>query len=312
MDLRRIRTFVTVADHGTVSAAAQILHIAQPALSRQLQELRDEFGVALFEQVGRRLRLTTEGADLLPACRHLLGQAEGVLDHARTLSEGDSGELRVGATPHTIASFFPRFLPRFQRAFPRVRLRTVEAGGYDQWDMLRRGDLHAAVTLLEGRESGFIAHTLPPLVQLVAYRPGGALALPDAPDLADLAGHPLLLLRPGYGTRRVFDAACRMARISPTIVLESASPETLLALAGGGQGIAIVPSTARITVRGLRLVPLHHQGAVLHMEAAVLWNGERRLPRYAPAFNAMMADAARTAMARWLPFAPEDGGATSG
>jgi DNA-binding transcriptional LysR family regulator len=78
MDLKRLRTFVTVADRGTVSGAAQALRITQPALSRQLQDLREEFGVPLFEQVGRRLQLTTEGADLLPTCRSLLTQADTV------------------------------------------------------------------------------------------------------------------------------------------------------------------------------------------------------------------------------------------
>src|SRR5215472_476490 len=101
MDLKRLRTFVTVAEQGTVSSASERLRITQPALSRQLQDLQAEFGVQLFDQVGRRLRLTTEGAELLPTCRTLLRQADDVLEHARSLADGESGELRVGATAHT-------------------------------------------------------------------------------------------------------------------------------------------------------------------------------------------------------------------
>ena len=61
MDLKRLRTFVAVAEQGTVSSAAEMLRITQPALSRQLQDLQAEFGVPLFDQAGRRLRLTAEG-----------------------------------------------------------------------------------------------------------------------------------------------------------------------------------------------------------------------------------------------------------
>src|SRR5215472_6486757 len=104
MDLKRLRTFVTVAEQGTVSSASERLRITQPALSRQLQDLQAEFGVQLFDHVRRRLRLTAEGAELVPTCRSLLSQADNVLEHARSLAHGDSGELNVGASPHMIAS----------------------------------------------------------------------------------------------------------------------------------------------------------------------------------------------------------------
>jgi LysR family transcriptional regulator, cyn operon transcriptional activator len=100
MDLKRLRTFVTVAERGTVSGAAETLRVTQPVLSRQLQYLQAEFGLPLFDQVGRRLRLTTEGAELLKHSRALLGQVDALMEHARSLSEGDSGEFRVGADPH--------------------------------------------------------------------------------------------------------------------------------------------------------------------------------------------------------------------
>ena len=139
MDLKRLRTFVVVAEQGTVSNAAKTLRITQPALSRQLQDLQAEFGVALFDQVGRRLRLTAEGAELVPACRSLLGQADGLLEHARSLAQGDSGELNVGAQAHLIASVFSGFLREFAAKYPRVHVRTVEAGSVDQLEFLRRG-----------------------------------------------------------------------------------------------------------------------------------------------------------------------------
>src|SRR5215467_13655908 len=154
MDLRRLRTFVVVAEQGTVSSAAKTLRITQPALSRQLQDLQGEFGVRLFDHVGRRLRLTAEGAELVPTCRNLLSQADNVLEHARSLAHGDSGELNVGAPPHLIASVFPGFLRQFAAKYPRVRVKTVEAGSVDQLELMRRGELHATVGVLGGKGVG--------------------------------------------------------------------------------------------------------------------------------------------------------------
>lgn len=301
MDLKRLKTFVTVADRGTVTSAAAALRITQPALSRHLQDLQAEFGVPVFEQVGRRLQLTTEGSQLLQASRDLLSQADNLLQHARSLSRGDIGELRVGATSHMIANVFPAFLRRFAARYPGVRVKTVEAGGIDQWELLRRGELHAAVAVLEGREAEFIVHPLPVVSILIARRSRGGASRPSRIDVRDLAGVPLLLLQPGFGTRRVFDAACRLEGVVPDVFLESSTPETLLALARAGHGWAIVPTTAHVDERSLHLARLSFRGKPLTLELAVLWNRERRLPRYAAAFNTVLAEQMRAAIPQFGP-----------
>jgi LysR family nitrogen assimilation transcriptional regulator len=89
MDLKRLRTFVTVAEHGTVSKAAAVLNITQPALSRQIGSLEYEFGFALFERSGRRLLLTPRGEQLLADCRSILARAASLAERAQALRRGD-------------------------------------------------------------------------------------------------------------------------------------------------------------------------------------------------------------------------------
>src|SRR5215510_5230827 len=101
MDLRHLRTFVAVAELGTVSKAALRLRIAQPALSRQIADLEQELGLSLFDRVGRRLVLSGEGEQLLGNCRSLLGYASSLTDQAQQLRRGDSGVIKVAASAHT-------------------------------------------------------------------------------------------------------------------------------------------------------------------------------------------------------------------
>jgi DNA-binding transcriptional LysR family regulator len=242
--------------------------------------------------------LTAEGLELLPASSALLAQSDRLLEHARALSQGDSGELRVGATPHTIANIFPEFLRLFAAEYPRVRVKTVEAAGIDQWELLRRGELHAALTVLEGVEAEFIVHPLPALWFLVAHNSASGLKFGDRVEIRELAAAPLLLMKEGFGTRKVLDAVCRLERVAPNVFMESSTPETLLALARGGHGAAIVPTSARIDGTSLRLAPLFFRGRLLTVEAAVLWHRERRLPRYAEPFSTMLAAHMRAIMPR--------------
>src|SRR5688572_12728509 len=113
MDLRHLRTFVTVAEQGTVSEASLRLRIAQPALSRQINALEEELGVRLFDRVRRRLVLTGEGEQLLADCCNILSAVGSLSERAQLLRRADSGVLRVAATPQMIDGVFSTFLHRY-------------------------------------------------------------------------------------------------------------------------------------------------------------------------------------------------------
>jgi DNA-binding transcriptional LysR family regulator len=169
MDLMRLRTFVTVPELGTVSKAASRLHVSQPALSRQLGDLQQELSLRLFEQVGRRLVLTSEGEQLLGDCRKLLGYATSVSERAQMLRRGDSGVLRVAASPVQIEAVFSTFLHRYTQRYPNVQVQMVEAVGPDILAMLERGGVHLSILLqaLQADDQHFASEPVPP-VELLA------------------------------------------------------------------------------------------------------------------------------------------------
>ena len=293
MDLRRTRTFVTVAELGTVSKAAIHLRTAQPALSRQISELEHETGLKLFDRVGRRLVLTGEGEQLLADCRGLLAYAVALEERAQLLRRGDTGVLKVAASPQVIESVLAKFLHAYKASFPNVQVKLVDAMGWaDIVGMLERGDVHLGQNLaraLQARDRRFASHPLEAVDLLAASHLRMPLGKDGAVDIGRLADHPLLLLDTGYIFRRNFDAACRLAGLQPNIAFESRTPHTLLAMAENGHGVAIIPSALRTHRYKLHISAVTYRGKHLSEPLAMFWDKRRPLPRYATAFCEMLA-----------------------
>src|SRR5256885_13982241 len=129
MNLRNLRTFVGTAEAGSIARAGARLRVSQPAASRQVLALEAELGVRLFDRIGRRLRLTSEGEDLLRQSRRLLVEADLLNARARALKGGQTGILRVGATPMVIENTLSGFMSEYQSRHPGVEVRLVEDGG---------------------------------------------------------------------------------------------------------------------------------------------------------------------------------------
>ena len=287
MDLRRLRTFVIVADQGTVSRAALQLRITQPALSRRISDLERELGLKLFDRVGRRLLLTADGEQLLANCRTALGYVGSVTEQAALLRSGGSGMLKVAAPSIIIEAFFATFLPLYAHRHPKVQIKLIEAVGADTVAMLERGAIHIGVSLLRTVQADdhYIGTCpLPSVEILAACCPSFRLEPGETIDIGRVVSQPLLLLDPSFAARKTFDAICRLADLRPNILIESHTPHTLLALAEAGNGIAIIPSGVQTHRHKLRIVRVTHEGKVLREPLAILWDKRRVLSRHAQEF----------------------------
>jgi DNA-binding transcriptional LysR family regulator len=292
MDLRHAKTFVTVAELGTVSKAAQHLRIAQPALSRQISGLEQDLGIKLFDRVGRRLMLTGEGEQLLGDCRALLNCATAVGERAQQLQHGDKGVLRVAASPQIIEGTISEFLRRYAQHYPKVQVKLIEAIGWaDIVGMLERGDIHLGQNLMRAVQPDdrrFERYLLESVDLLAAHGSTITLGNHGKIEIARLAAYPLLLLDTSYVFRRNFDAACRLAGLEPIIAYESRTPHTLLAMAESGHGVAVIPSAMRTDRHPLRIATVTYRGKPLREPLAIYWDKRRTLPRYATAFCEML------------------------
>jgi LysR family cyn operon transcriptional activator len=244
MNLRQLQTLITIADAGGFAGAAGRLNLSQPAASRQIQALEAELGVLMFDRIGRRLQLTAEGQDIVRRGRRLLQEADSLRDRADALKGGLTGTLRVGASPQNIETVLAPFVARFRSKHPGIEVHFVEDGGARISDRLAHGEVQIVLTTA-GKEL-FFSRLLYPSYALAVVAPSHPLRRRSSVDVSELADEPLLLLHRGFGSRGWFDAACHNADVRPSIVLESAAPHTLMALAANGEGVAIVPSNVSI------------------------------------------------------------------
>jgi DNA-binding transcriptional LysR family regulator len=282
MNLRHLRTFLAIADAGGVRRAATRINLSQPATSRQIHALEAELGVQLFDRIGRRVQLTSAGEDLLQRSRRLLRDAEAISERARALKSGHTGVLRVGATPQLIESMMVGFLARHRRRHPGVEVQLIEDGGIRLPMRLERGDVHLAI-MPEGN-GRFERRLLYPIYVLAVMARSHPLKRRTMLDVLDLEGEPLLLLTRAFGAREWFSVACQAAHIRPDIAFESAAPQTVIALAAGGHGIAVVPQGALIAHANIHAAPLVYRGVPLGRWQTVAWDPQRFLAPFAQRF----------------------------
>src|ERR1700742_1756234 len=162
MELRHLRYFVAVAEEENVTRAAAKLRVAQPAVSRQIHDLEEELGLALFERTAKSLHLTDAGKVFLDEARAVLARADEAMKAVRAVAGGERGELRVGYAPSLTVQILPRALRRFQAEHPQVRVALHDLSTEEMLAGLRenRLDLALMVQPTAGQLRGLKFHEL--------------------------------------------------------------------------------------------------------------------------------------------------------
>ena len=241
----RLRSLLALAREGSVTAAAAAVGLTQPAVSRQLDELEEEYGAALLERKGRNLVPTAAGRTLIDCAIRI----EALYRDTRRSVDESAGRLAllVGATLTVAEYFLPPILAAFHDARPAAELGLVVANTAEIIRRLRGGELGLAVVEgpfdPEGLESRPLAED-----RLVAIGPGrGAGRLDGALALDGLLGLPLILREKGSGTRAVFEGwllgqGRDPGRLKPA--MEIGSLGTIKALVAGGLGYSVISRRA--------------------------------------------------------------------
>ena len=294
MDLRQLRYFVAIAEHGSFRRAAEALNIAQSALSRHMQALGEELGSPLFERTAQGVRTTILGNVFFKEAKDILERTDGALKRSRKAAAGHIGRLSIGV--NEIAARLPSVMAAIatcRRRYPEVELRIERLNSPEQVEALWSGQLDLGVVIDRPADPafGWLHVFSDPFV--IGLRDDHPLAEKEALDAADLVNEPFVVMRLSrYGTSqaRLF-AACRELGFSPKIEIEAASEQMQIALVQQGLGVSLVTaSTELINPGNLVLKPLRGLDQVLELD--LLWrqgNAAAPLPHLVDIFAEIIA-----------------------
>ncbi|WP_437318945.1 LysR substrate-binding domain-containing protein [Sorangium sp. So ce385] len=258
MDLRHLRYFTAVAEERHFGRAAQRLGIAQPPLSRQIQDLESELGFSLFDRSRRRVELTPAGAVFLAHVRRVFDALDLAVHEARRASVGETGRLVVGYLSSLAYSGITELVRAFRTDFPSVELALREMPPQEQIEALKDGRIDVGFVrapLNDPRLASECVRREPLLVALPADHP---LAGRRRIALELLSREPFVVFPRQRGSA-FFDLVvglCREAGFTPRIVQEALHLD-ILSLVAAGFGVSILPESIKNIRRGgLALRPI--------------------------------------------------------
>lgn len=264
MELRHLRYFQIVARELNVTRAASLLHMAQPPLSRQIRQFEEEVGVALFDRVGRGLKLTEAGRFLLEQSLQLTQRLEETLEGTRRIGRNEKRWFGIGFVPSVLYGVLPELIRVLRDDDSQIEVGLTEMITVQQLEALKSGRIDLGFGRLALNDPA-IAQRVVRAEALVAALPASA-AVPASPLTADaLARHPLILYparpRPSYADHVL--SLFRAQGLQPHVVQEANELQTALGLVAAGIGITLVPaSVQRLHRDDVRYVPVDAAGFV--------------------------------------------------
>ena len=229
MNMKQALYFKTIAQYGTITAAAKQLYISQPSLSQTLRQIEDEVGTPLFDRSTSPFHLTYAGERYLKAVEAMLDIETRLKEEIESIRRDDGGRLRLGISVTRAMQVLPDVIPIFTKAYPNVTIELTEAASASLEGLLQKGQIDLALAALEANEAN-IAY------ELIEKESIGILAGKDS-QLAQLvpSGTPISLemvekeafvsLDTSHSSRIIQDRLFRRYNIRPKILLETSSLE---------------------------------------------------------------------------------------
>jgi DNA-binding transcriptional LysR family regulator len=242
MELRHLKYFKAVAEALNFTKAATQLHVAQPALSRQIADLEYELGVDLLKRTSHGVVLTAEGKLFLEEVREILGRVDAAVKKVRAQARGEAGEIHIGYLPPLELRILPRALAEFNAATPNIRVVLHDLGSDEICNGLREGSLHLALMIEPSEEarSGIEFEAIGQFPFFVAMTSSHALTRMKKVTLDSLADHPLVVLgrKRNSEYHRILEKVFAPRR--PNISVESDSVNSLITEVEIGKTVAVV------------------------------------------------------------------------
>jgi DNA-binding transcriptional LysR family regulator len=279
VDIRHLRYFQAVAEELHFGRAAARLAIAQPALSRQIQQLEAELGTPLLRRTQRRVELLPAGALLLERSRAIQQELARTLTDVRRTGTGELGRLALGFIHSSTYGLLPSIIGRFRKLYPGIELELHEMPITAQHAALLRGTIDLGLLRVQAApaELEVVPVMSDPFVLALPSR--HPLAGRSRVRLKEVAGDPFVMF--GKAESPLFhsrvQAMCEQAGFAPRVVQHATQIHTVVGLVGAGLGVAVVPASGRnLHPRQVRFVQIADKAEPVHV--ALAWRRGQETP----------------------------------
>jgi len=284
IEIRHLRYFLAVAEEKHFGRAADRLHITQPPLTRQIQQLERLLELKLFIRTKRHVELTDAGAAFVDEAKDLLDRLDQAQKATQRIARGEAGELRIGFVSTANYNVLPPILRTFKTNYPDVRIRLEELTGDEQLMALEQATIDLGIMFPEMRQhSCWMSMYKEPLVAVVPKgHPNISTRSTKRVSVKQLAHEPFVMF-PRPLAPSLYDRILRYTEtngFSPNIVQEARQMQTIIGLVAGHIGVSIVPASMqamrRADVQFLSLTP-----STPKIETGFVWNDTNRSPTLA-------------------------------
>ena len=277
------------------AAAAQALHLSQPALSRRISHLEGLLGVRLFDRTTRSVSLTVLGQQFLGEVRGLVQDLDRSVLSLRDAAELEAGDVTVGCVFSAVHHFLPPVIRAFRDKYPRVLVRIIEEGADEVLASVKHGEADFAINYI-GMQDPDVSFT--PLLKepyVLACPVGHPLAKRRSIQWAELAQYPLARVSHASRNRLFIDQALAELPPLPRPIIEVRHVSTLIGLVESGLGLAVVPKLTVPQGPG-RIVGVRLENPAVSRTLALVQRQGRSLSPAAQAFAQMLTEAGRATL----------------
>ncbi|CAD6550697.1 HTH-type transcriptional regulator CynR [Paraburkholderia hiiakae] len=284
MDMRALRYFVEVVRQNGFRRASATLHVTQPAISRAIGQLEEEFELNFLVREPRGVCLTPEGDVLYRRASLILQQADSLASELRDLRSMVSGTLRVGLPPMTGSTFFGDVITEFRRQYPGVQLQIIEYGSNQFAGALSDGHVEIAAAMLPIEGEGFLTQTFARERLALLCSRDHRLAARKKVTLRELSDETFVAFTSDFKVNNLIDRLCNQEGFEPSVSGRSSHLDLLVSMVTSGMGVALLPVTVCRGIRSSRLRVVTVIDPVISFDQALVRHRDTYLSRSARAW----------------------------
>lgn len=280
MDLKQLQYFIAIAEEGSVTAAANRLHMTQPPLSQQLKKLEDELEVTLFDRNSRKLQLTEVGEIFLIRARQILSFSRAAQKEITDFSNGYMGTVIIGITPTAVPLVLSSEIARFHQKYPLINFEFFEGNTFVVNDLLKKGIVNIAILRSPFHCEGLnvIKKEEEPMVAAMMSEYNWSSS--STCSIRDLDKRNIILY---HRYEALLAESFADYNILPRIICKCDYSSTALQAAEAGLGIALLPASA-LKMASSELIFKNIEEPLLYTRPMAVWLSDQYLPKSASVF----------------------------